>query len=276
MEVKTLKKQLGAAIAMVLVAAVALGSATFAWFATNNKVTAKTNTISAQSNAAFMTIAAGTNGASATNNTEATTTVTDNKALYPVTYGEADANKKGTWMSAYGSTVNSSTISGKLFEVHDPLCTTDPCSEHDGGIYSAVRAGYVAAEDFNVSSRGQNLKDLKVNVVTFQGKDGSETEEFRSAFRVMVAKLNDKDEIETYVVYGYDNNNSKFVIKQSSDSGNGAVTFGDVTVGKDTALKVYLFYEGSDTNVYTEKLQADRLKLSQGVNIEFTATPANK
>lgn len=56
MDTKALKKQMGAAIAMVLVAAVALGSATFAWFVTNNTVTANTNTISAQSNAAFMTI----------------------------------------------------------------------------------------------------------------------------------------------------------------------------------------------------------------------------
>ena len=38
--VKTLKKQLGAAIAMVCVAAVALGSSTYAWFVTNNNVKA--------------------------------------------------------------------------------------------------------------------------------------------------------------------------------------------------------------------------------------------
>ena len=35
METKALKKQLGAAIAMVLVAAIALGAATFAWFVNN-------------------------------------------------------------------------------------------------------------------------------------------------------------------------------------------------------------------------------------------------
>lgn len=40
MDTKALKKQMGAAIAMVLVAAVALGSATFAWFVSNNAVTA--------------------------------------------------------------------------------------------------------------------------------------------------------------------------------------------------------------------------------------------
>ena len=45
--VKALKKQLAAAIAMVLVAAVALGSSTYAWFVTNTKVTAGTAQVSA-------------------------------------------------------------------------------------------------------------------------------------------------------------------------------------------------------------------------------------
>ena len=40
METKALKKQFGAAIAMVLVAAIALGAATFAWFVNNNAVKA--------------------------------------------------------------------------------------------------------------------------------------------------------------------------------------------------------------------------------------------
>lgn len=40
MSTKALKTQLLAAIAMVLVASIALGSSTYAWFASNNKVTA--------------------------------------------------------------------------------------------------------------------------------------------------------------------------------------------------------------------------------------------
>lgn len=43
MDTKALKKQMGAAIAMVLVAAVALGSATFAWFVSNNTVKGTTS-----------------------------------------------------------------------------------------------------------------------------------------------------------------------------------------------------------------------------------------
>lgn len=49
MDTKALKKQMGAAIAMVLVAAVALGSATFAWFVNNTKVTAESVNVTAKS-----------------------------------------------------------------------------------------------------------------------------------------------------------------------------------------------------------------------------------
>jgi hypothetical protein len=47
MSVKELKKQLMAAIAMVLVAAIALASATYAWFVNNSQVTAKSATATA-------------------------------------------------------------------------------------------------------------------------------------------------------------------------------------------------------------------------------------
>lgn len=47
METKALKKQMGAAIAMVLVAAIALGAATFAWFVNNTKVTAESANVTA-------------------------------------------------------------------------------------------------------------------------------------------------------------------------------------------------------------------------------------
>lgn len=49
METKALKKQLGAAIAMVIVAAIALGAATFAWFVNNTKVTADGANVTAKS-----------------------------------------------------------------------------------------------------------------------------------------------------------------------------------------------------------------------------------
>ena len=56
MSIKKLRNQLFAAIAMVLVAAIALGSSTYAWFVSNNTVTATTTNISAQSNSAYLVI----------------------------------------------------------------------------------------------------------------------------------------------------------------------------------------------------------------------------
>ena len=47
MNSKAIRKQLLAAVAMVLVAAVALGSSTYAWFANNSSVNARSSTISA-------------------------------------------------------------------------------------------------------------------------------------------------------------------------------------------------------------------------------------
>jgi hypothetical protein len=54
MTVKSLKKQLMAAIAMVLVATIALGSSTYAWFAANNIVTATNMQVTAQTSGSLV------------------------------------------------------------------------------------------------------------------------------------------------------------------------------------------------------------------------------
>ena len=98
---------------MVCVAAVALGSSTYAWFVTNNKVDATTSTISAQSNAAYMTIANGTSGASSVDTTSVTTTVVT-KPLYPATFGEEQGATKGKFMTGYGTDLNDGSLKGDL------------------------------------------------------------------------------------------------------------------------------------------------------------------
>lgn len=100
--VKALKKQLGAAVAMVCVAAVALGSSTYAWFVTNNNVTATTSTISAQSNAAFMTIEEGLTGASTSDAKTASQKDLGNVALFPA---RVKADATATFETAYGTSI---------------------------------------------------------------------------------------------------------------------------------------------------------------------------
>ena len=67
---------------MVLVAAVALGSSTYAWFVSNNTVTAKTASISAQSNAPFLKIAKTGETLTETSATQVAGT-NDKTELYP-------------------------------------------------------------------------------------------------------------------------------------------------------------------------------------------------
>lgn len=99
METKALKKQLGAAIAMVLVAAIALGAATFAWFVNNNAVKATGVDVSTSSSVPNLYITS--TGQTSDNMTAAG----DNPSkLYPVSTNDA-ANFYETkhWTSGTGN-----------------------------------------------------------------------------------------------------------------------------------------------------------------------------
>lgn len=254
MDTKALKKQMGAAIAMVLVAAVALGSATFAWFVTNNKVDATTSTISAQSNAAFMTIKYN-GSAVGVDNTEDTATDDVNKALYPATFGEnpTDAAPKGKFAYGYGQKV---TADGYMVnsEGLKPVNGT-------GSLDDAVKGEYAVKEVFKISSRGQDLKNLRVHSVT-AGQTTSESK-LNSALRVLVYV--DATHWEVYDING--------TFKYGSGAAAGVLAE-NVTHDTDTEVDLYLFYEGSDDQIYTNNLT--QLKSTKNITVQFTADAQNK
>ena len=99
METKALKKQLGAAIAMVLVAAIALGAATFAWFVNNNAVTATGVDVSTSSSVPnlYITSTGKTTG-------DMVKADTSPSKLYPVSTNDAKAFYETLhWASATGT-----------------------------------------------------------------------------------------------------------------------------------------------------------------------------
>lgn len=266
MDTKALKKQMVAAIAMVLVAAVALGSATFAWFVTNNKVDATTSTISAQSNAAFMTIANGTEGAKDVDTTSVTTGVTT-KPLFPATYGEETGSVKGTWMTGYGTDLDNGALNSVLKKCEDPA---NP--DNAGTTAAALAGGYALQQDYNVSSKGQNLTGLQVEKVAV-AKDSTSDSELAKALRVLVTNANGT----AWVVYGQKTDSAEYECKLSSDAGNAAtVSLGDITAKQDTAVHVYLYYEGKDAKVTTRNLQENKLTATAKATVFFTATADNK
>lgn len=264
MDTKALKKQMVAAIAMVLVAAVALGSATFAWFVTNNTVKATTSSISAQSNAAYMTIAKGTTGASAADVSAVENNIGDT-ALFPATFGE-QADKDGVaHVGQFWTGNGTTTTDGTLKEALTKIGTNGTPAE-------AVTEGYAVLVPFNVSTKGQKMKDLKV-VGVANGKYDAANEANNGsalikALRVLVVDGNDATK---WVVYGQEANSTTYEVKLSSESGNAVPNFGEVKPGEDHVVNVYLYYEGSDAAVYTNNL--GQLTSTNQVTVEFTATP---
>ena len=265
MDTKALKKQMGAAIAMVLVAAVALGSATFAWFVTNNKVDATTSTISAQSNAAFMTITNGMTGASGVDTTTVTTNV-EKKALFPATYGEETGATKGQWMTGFGKELDDGTLNSAL-----ELCKDPNNAETAGSTAAAVKGSYALQQDYNISSKGQNLTNLEVDKVEV-AKNAASSSELMKALRVLVTN----DSGNTWVVYGQKANSTEFEVKLTSADQNAAVTLGDITAGQDTAVHVYLYYEGKDGVIKTTNLENNLLTDTAKMTVFFKAKAANK
>lgn len=259
MDTKALKKQMGAAIAMVLVAAVALGSATFAWFVTNNKVDATTSTISAQSNAAFMYIRNKDNDNK--DKTSDSADIKENKALYPATWDKHfDANKVASadagvyqFESATALSPTASTIDAtKRYAIGDPDS-------------AEVLNKYAVKNTFKVGTKGTKLTNLVVNPedngISITG-DATSSANLDSALRILVKcgsnwVLCDKSK----------------VIEDSSNGSNLLAT--EVTPENEVEVDVYVFYDGDDSAIYTNNLGSLK-DASKKIKVTFTATADNK
>ena len=239
MDTKALKKQMGAAIAMVLVAAVALGSATFAWFVSNNEVTAKTTGVKAQSNTAFMSIEYKTTavGSTKTNSTDWTD---PGVALYPAEV-QSDDTAAPKFVTAYGTTTTDGTKNGADIEV--------------GNAAKAVTDKYAVGEanNYSISSAGVDLSDLKIDKVEVTTGDKAG---LKSAVRVLVVGP------DNWQVWGPDG-------MKLEGTANKALA-AKVAKDADTHVSVYVYYDGNDTAVTTANL-ANILE-SVGVTISFKAT----
>lgn len=241
MDTKALKKQMGAAIAMVLVAAVALGSATFAWFVSNNTVTAKTTGVKAQSNTAFMSIEYK-KSAIGTKTTDSVDWTDLGVALYPAEVQSDGATAPAPkFVTAYGTTTTDGKKTGNYIEVGDAA--------------KAVKDQYAVGEagNYNISSAGVDLSDLKIDqvAVTTGANEG-----LKDAIRVLVVGP------DNWQVWGPDG-------KQLEGTADKALA-AKVTKDADTAVSVYVYYDGNDAAVTTANLQ--NILGSVGVTIHFSAT----
>lgn len=245
--VKALKKQLGAAVAMVCVAAVALGSSTYAWFVSNNKAEATTTNISAQSNSAYLVIDTKKTTTGSKSSVSAGDTVTP---LYPAKIEKSSGN--ALWKSAYADKANAATMkAGTEFTIDD------------GTAEKAVSAGYAVKNTFYIGTgtydgefTNLHITGVTVDTATTTGDDGNKN--LGNAMRVLVVCGNDW---QVWSAAGE---------KLSSSESLGTAFTTGVKKDQDATVDVYVYYDGDDENVYSDNLTN---LTSNGVTITFEATP---
>lgn len=262
MDTKALKKQMGAAIAMVLVAAVALGSATFAWFVTNNKVDATTSTISAQSNAAFMYIREKTSDdQDSTTWTSTVDPAVGDKALYPAHWAlvtESGTDKAyataGSFYTAFGTDANNGAMKGKSISVGDPE--------------AAVTGQYAVKNTFRIGSKGSTLKDLVVASASL-GTAGNA--QFDKSLRVLVKSG------ENWVLCGYQDAGNPFAILGASSDNNLIASKVDGSdEAKEVVVDMYVFYDGDETEAIKTNNLSNLKQAAKAITVNFSATSEAK
>lgn len=265
MDTKALKKQMGAAIAMVLVAAVALGSATFAWFVSNNTVKAETASVSAQSNAPFLKIGAGADAVPTQTEAKQTAGANDKVELYPSQWNHAFEDGTYQFESAYASEADKwNMLPNSRFAV--------------GGVDADHRADYALKQSFTIGTTDEkagSFQNLKVASVTVNA--GENSTGLEKAICVLV-KCGDQWGVYRATTDGAEltayGDGTTIVNNLTGEAGT---SVNDALVAKIAAnakvtVDVYVFYDGSADTVYSDNLA----NLNNcGVTVAFTATPVN-
>lgn len=264
---------------MVLVAAVALGSSTYAWFVSNNTVDATVSSISAQSNAAYLTIdkvEAMTNAGTQTAVDLAESPV----KLYPSRPHQAvDGDKTDwensavpanlVWQTAYAKTADSADAQtdtkGKRI-YYDLTHTADTVTG---------TTGYVSTSQVYVSSSQGAFNSLKLDSMSVTAKGDNAKNAIVNAVGALVSCGNN------WELWEYDKTLNKNVggWKQTAKSNNslsGATdtTFGEaVSSNKVLTVNISLFYDGDYETIKTANF--DNLGQAK-VALGFSATPVQQ
>lgn len=274
MNSKAIKRQLLAAIAMVLVAAIALGSSTYAWFVASGTVKAEGMKVQAKSEGGLAIRWAGETsqlwGTTASAKMETATSLLPASTynLKNWTYAKAADAKNKTADAATWDNITK-TVMG------------------DDGKTFAKGNGYVVMQQFEIRSTSQNelATGLYVSGVSATPADTTGKRDIDPAIRVGVRLVSET--ANTFFIYGpVTNATSSYTWTDGTTKETKAVTLAtvgtagnsqstliakdtDIPSAKDTPIKVeiYIWYEGEDNALYSDNYAANALN----VNVEFSS-----
>lgn len=240
MNSKAIRKQLLAAVAMVLVAAVALGSSTYAWFANNNKVTATDMQVTAMSNQSFLLISS--------TKTTATEIQAENKTTTALTVSDAEAKLFPAAHATISKTSDAAIDQDNWYTAF----SADPAQvAMDSSTKTTLTAytNYVIHKQvwITVAKNSTPVENLKVKATIANKASGDITQA-----KVLVTSATAAAEM-------------------SSASAEPATVLTNTQISDSTVvpLDIYIFIDGNDSAVYTNNY--DHLDTAT-ISLEFSAT----
>ena len=274
-----------AAIAMVLVAAIALGSSTYAWFASNTKVTATEMKVQAVAENGIEIKAATANDADyASSDASAETSV---MVLYPTSTYDGT-----TWAHATAGSAGSSAAKAGTYEMLTTKLAIGDKDKTAAGYSSADtkqlesqkydEAGkqYYRVDKFNIRTVQGTTVAQKVGVskVTVTGTPAALDKSLRilvvgddgkaiynagagDTTRVVCASVNNSNNPETVASVTYLANTDKSGLIATCEEGTATAA------GAAKTVSIYLYYEGEETAHYSNNLENALAELT--VTVEF-------
>ena len=271
MTVKALKKQLMAAIAMVVVSAIALSSSTYAWFASNNTVTATTTKVQAQAEDG-LEIAVGSNVTLDSSFSTAASASGDAVNLLPTSTIDV-----ANWFHASAENAAASTATDATMEKIEPDATSGIVDEKqyfllnqftirttDGGKAKDVKISEVKVTSATIAA---NALDNSLRVVVTDGESNT------YFFKPTLAAGDSTNNKQVESVSGTGENKvvtrTVVVLQPTKPAENARQTIlSNVNHGGKT-VKVYVYYEGEDATLYSNNISS-QLKDQINVTVEFT------
>ena len=264
MKSKALKRQLLAAVAMVLVAAVALGSSTYAWFANNNTVTAKGMSVNATVDDSLVI-----KGAQDTSFGSVGTTTVTQLTMKPATSSDGvKFAKLGSDVQVKVSNSSTATWSG------------EGGTFQDGDLIETTETDYIETAEYTIKSIGSASKIYvsKVEVTPATG-EGTVTNDIYKSLRVAVT-IQDSTGSPITKVYKPASDASNTDNKVGGISGTKWVLVSDTGIYTDTTaasiwdlaaeteynVVIKVWFEGQDTLCFTDNVQTN----GAAVTVDFT------
>ena len=248
------------AFVMLIVSAIMLSTASFAWLASNMTVDTGKMTVKANTDVAFLQIAdadktAWGRSANATNASSGNLELVN---AYVKTEGE---NRLIAWRIATGAEPGNYVMTGNYSDVTAVVNNPKP-----QGAQSAVgtRDQYVLYNTFYVrmSNATSTLTNLKISEVTVDGAIA--TESFDESLRVLVVATDTGDKVLGYQCYDLGTKSlSTTESFKTSDILSATVDQNEIK------LDVYIYFDGEDEKAYTYNIQSTA---ERTIAVSFTAT----